>query len=166
MGRVSPLLLPRTLERTKSSKELIRGSQHSRVSPVSPVPTRVVQVLGSWATLNSQRSRQPRRSKADVTSTTEAATPGEGPSVFESTPQQHTAAVTYADEVAPEQSDVSVFESQPVKSSATTTYADTVSGGDTAQSVFESQPKQSAAHAKSGVEGDGESEYTTDDDEP
>ena len=153
-----------------ANKEFAAGDQGQSTFESQPSVSRAdTSCTGAGIVAESDQSTfesNPAGSKADVTWTTEAATPGDGPSVFESTPQQHTAAVTYADAVTTEHSDVSVFESQPVKSSATTTYADTLSGGDTAPSVFESQPKQSAAHAKSGVEGDGESEYTTDDDEP
>merc|ERR1712136_453276 len=99
--------------------------------------------MGASLAATSEQSAfesNPAASKADITWTTEVTASGDGPSVFESAPQAHTASVTYADEVRPEQSDVSVF------------------GNDTSQSVFESQPKESVANARSGAEGDGESE--------
>ena len=49
-----PRFLPRTSEQTKSSQQLTSGSHHSRASPVSPVPARVAQLLGSSLSTTSQ----------------------------------------------------------------------------------------------------------------
>ena len=96
---LSVVVQRRVRPQSKESSKTVEVPQVQCIDKVTDVPVVVQRQVPVIQTVEKAESN-PAGSKADVTWTTEAVTLGDGPSMFETTPEQHMFAVTYADEVA------------------------------------------------------------------
>ena len=96
---LSVVVQRRVRPQSKESSKTVEVPQVQCIDKVTDVPVVVQRQVLVIQTVEKAESN-PAGSKADVTWTTEAVTLGHGPSMFETTPEQHMFAVTYADEVA------------------------------------------------------------------